>query len=99
MRDGKARDGVVVADDLDAPDGAVDSGEEHVGHDPSVAGASDTGSRESDIANVAFGEVLLRRSRSSGGALVLDRRGARRGASKLPPRPRRSIRRRAILGA
>ena len=48
--DAEADDGDVVADELDAPDGALEPGEEHVGHASRVAAASDIDSRESDIA-------------------------------------------------
>ena len=48
--DGEAGHGLVVAGELEAPDGAVEADEEHVGHASSVAAASDIDSRESDIA-------------------------------------------------
>jgi hypothetical protein len=56
--DGQGRDGDVVADELDAPDRAVEPGEEHVGHVSSVAAASDIDSRESDIGK-RFAEVAI----------------------------------------
>jgi hypothetical protein len=56
--------GVVVADELDAPDRAVETGEEHVGHASSVAAASDIDSRDSDIAKPSSRQGLWRTSAS-----------------------------------
>ncbi|GAA1944411.1 hypothetical protein GCM10009717_08480 [Agromyces allii] len=66
--DGERGDGVVVCEELESPDGAVEPCKELIGHVPSVAAASDIDSRESDMAErVAFTELWR-----TGGPVLLN---------------------------